>query len=69
MANGRDFDRPGTYHIQVKGNLDSRWSDWFGGMGITAMDNDETLLAGQVTDQARPRRSPINAASAREDGP
>ena len=52
MANGREFDRPGIYHIRVKGNLDTRWSDWFGGMCISHTDNDETLLAGQVTDQA-----------------
>jgi hypothetical protein len=52
MTNGREFDRPGNYHIRVKGNLDTRWSDWFGGMCITHEKNDETLLAGQVTDQA-----------------
>jgi hypothetical protein len=52
MTNGREFDRPGTYNIRVKGNLDPKWSDWFDGMAIQAQPDDETLLTGQVADQA-----------------
>jgi hypothetical protein len=52
MSNGRGFDKPGIYHIRVKGNLDQRWSDWFDGFGITPQTGDETLLAGPVADQA-----------------
>jgi len=34
MSNGRKFDKPGIYHIKVKGILDRKWSDWFGGFDI-----------------------------------
>lgn len=40
-----------VYQIRVKGNLDPQWSDWFDGLAITPQANDETLLAGPVTDQ------------------
>ena len=40
------------YRIRVKGRLDKRWSDWFNGFVITYPADDETLLAGQVPDQA-----------------
>jgi hypothetical protein len=52
MANGRRFDKPGIYHIRVKGTLDQRWSDWFDGLSITPQPGDETLLSGPVADQA-----------------
>jgi hypothetical protein len=52
MTNGRNFDKPGIYHIRVKGNLDQIWSDWFDGFTITPQPGDETLLAGPVADQA-----------------
>jgi len=52
MTNGRIFDKPGTYHIRVKGNLDQKWSDWFDGFSITPQPGDETLLAGPVADQS-----------------
>lgn len=40
------------YRIKVKGHLDRRWTEWFGGLTITLEDNGETLLTGQVADQA-----------------
>ena len=52
MTNTRKFDKPGIYHIRVKGNLDQRWSDWFDGFTVTAQPGDETLLTGPVADQA-----------------
>jgi hypothetical protein len=52
MTNGRPFDRPGAYRIQVKGILDCKWSDWFDGFVITPQPDDETLLVGTVKDQA-----------------
>ncbi len=45
-------NKPGRYEIRVKGHLDSRWAVWFEGMTITLEDNDNTLLSGQVVDQA-----------------
>lgn len=44
---------PLYYEIKVKGLLDvSRWSDWFAGLKLTPLENDETLLAGTLPDQA-----------------
>ena len=40
------------YQIKIKGHLDRRWTKWFGGLSITLEDNGETLLTGQVADQA-----------------
>jgi hypothetical protein len=40
------------YEIRVKGHLDDRWADWFGGLTITLKDNGDTLLTGPVVDQA-----------------
>ena len=45
-------DEPGLYEIRVKGHLDARWADRFGGMTITLAENGETLLTGPVIDQA-----------------
>ena len=40
------------YTIQVKGHLDERWSDWFDGLEITNLENGETMLYGDIVDQA-----------------
>ncbi len=40
------------YQIKVKGHLDRRWTEWFGGMTITLEENGYTLLTGPVVDQA-----------------
>jgi hypothetical protein len=45
-------DEPGLVEIRVKGHLDARWADRFGGMTITLAENGETLLTGPVIDQA-----------------
>ena len=49
------LDRPEIYEIQVPGELDQQWSDWYGGMTITVGrdDNDQpvTTLTSTV-DQA-----------------
>ena len=51
MSNEKDSE--GTlYDIKVKGNLDSKWADWFDGFVLTFPGNDETLLSGRVADQA-----------------
>lgn len=51
MTNGQGYGTPAFYQIRVKGSLDQSWSDWFGSLTITQQDG-ETLLAGQVIDQA-----------------
>jgi hypothetical protein len=56
MSNGRnpktDPGRPMIYQIRIKGHLDPRWSERFGGLTITLEDNGDTLLSGPVVDQA-----------------
>ena len=47
-----DHYGPGFYEIRIKGHLDDRWADWFGGMSITLEDNGDTLLTGPVVDQS-----------------
>jgi hypothetical protein len=47
-----DMDRPQQYEIRIRGHLDERWSDWFGGMTVTLDDSGDTLLTGPVVDQA-----------------
>ena len=44
--------QPIVYEIRIKGHLGSQWTDWFGGLTVTLEDNGETLLTGQVVDQA-----------------
>jgi hypothetical protein len=43
---------PEHYEIRIKGHLNDRWADWFGGLAITLEDNGDTLLTGPVVDQA-----------------
>ncbi len=41
-----------VYRIRLRGQLDSQWTDWFGGLTITREENGDTLLTGPVVDQA-----------------
>ncbi len=43
---------PEYYEIRVRGHLDERWSDWFGGLRLAQLAGNETLLAGPLPDQA-----------------
>lgn len=47
-----EHDDPRLYEIRLKGHLDERWADRFGGMTVTLAENGETLLTGPVIDQA-----------------
>ena len=38
--------------IRIEGRIDEHWSDWFEGLMITRTDGGETLLTGEVSDQA-----------------
>ena len=51
-ASTEDHYEPGLYEIRIKGHLEGRWADWFGGLTITLEDNGDTLLTGPVIDQA-----------------
>lgn len=52
MTDGREFDEQAIYQIEVKGNLDQKWSDWFDGFTISLQADGATLLTGPVADQA-----------------
>jgi hypothetical protein len=39
------------YEIRVKGHLDSRRSEWFGGLTMTNLESGETILTGPIVDQ------------------
>ena len=43
---------PGYYEIKVRGHLDQSGSEWFGGMTLTHLEGDVTLLSGPLPDQA-----------------
>lgn len=51
MTSKQVYESPSFYQIEVKGNLDESWSDWFDGFTLTQQEG-KTLLAGQVIDQA-----------------
>ena len=40
------------YEIRVLGRLDSTWSDWFDGLEMRPCGKGETILTGNVADQA-----------------
>jgi hypothetical protein len=41
-----------SIEIRVKGQIDRDWSDWIGGLDISYTDEGNTVLTGQVRDQA-----------------
>jgi hypothetical protein len=43
--------QPTVFRIQISGQLDPRWADWFDGLTIT-LDGGDTLITGPVVDQA-----------------
>ena len=49
-------NRPNVYQIVVRGTLDARWSNWFGGLAIArGIGNDGrpvTAISGAIVDQA-----------------
>ena len=51
-ASTEDHYKSGLYEFRIKGHLDDRWADWFGGLTITLEENGDTLLTGPVVDQA-----------------
>jgi len=38
--------------IRVKGQIDYRWSEWFGNLAIISVGQEQSLLTGIVPDQA-----------------
>ena len=40
------------WEIRLRGHLDARWAEWFGGLKITQEGDGTTVLRGPVADQA-----------------
>ena len=36
--------------IRVRGLIDESWSEWLGGLALTANEHGETVLTGQIAD-------------------
>ena len=51
MAKPIKYSTPAGYRIRLKEQLDDTWSDWFENLELST-ENGETILSGQVTDQA-----------------
>jgi hypothetical protein len=45
-------EKVSVYEIRVRGHLGGCWSEWFGGLEITNLENGEALLSGEIMDQA-----------------
>ena len=43
---------PEYYEIKIKGHLDQTWSNWFAGMTLTHLNDNQTRLSGMLSDQA-----------------
>jgi hypothetical protein len=56
MSDKQTYDKKNNQHqcyeIRIKGHLDDRWTEWFGGMTVTLEEDGNTLLTGPVIDQA-----------------
>ena len=52
MDRNRPSPGSGLYQIRVRSVLDEKWMDWFDGLAITQVNQNDTLLAGWVMDQA-----------------
>jgi hypothetical protein len=46
------MDRPTTYRIRIRGQLDSQWSAWFDGVEVAEASGGETTLTGLLPDQS-----------------
>ena len=40
------------FEIHVKGQLDSKWSEWLEGLEVKLLENGEMILIGPIIDQA-----------------
>lgn len=47
-----DISHPRIYQIRLEEHIDPHWTDWFEGLTITSKNNGDTIITGQVIDQA-----------------
>jgi hypothetical protein len=43
---------PASYRIRVHGRLGPEWAVWFEGLTLSWQEPDQTVLSGQIVDQA-----------------
>jgi hypothetical protein len=43
---------PEYCEVKIQGHLDPHWAERFGGVELTHLEGDETLLSGSLPDQA-----------------
>ncbi len=48
----RDGASGGRYEIRFGGHLDPAWAEWFDGLALEHLPNGETVLRGELVDQA-----------------
>lgn len=41
-----------VYEIRIEGHLPEHWSDWFEGVAVHNLKNAETIITGELSDQA-----------------
>jgi hypothetical protein len=46
------MDRPTTYRIRIRGQLDSQWSAWFDWVEVSEASGGGTTLTGLLPDQS-----------------
>ena len=51
-AAGLSHSDGGLYEIHVRGQLNSRWSEWLEGLEVRLAENGEMILYGPIVDQA-----------------
>ena len=44
--------KPHIYEIQIAGLISENWSDWFEGLSIQHASEGNTILSGELADQA-----------------
>lgn len=47
-----DHSKTALYEIRIKGHLSDQWAAWFDGLIITLTDDGDTILSGNIIDQA-----------------
>ncbi len=52
MPVGLTLEKPYFYEIRIEGQITDRWSDWFEGLTIRNVPDDDTILSGMICDQA-----------------
>lgn len=48
----QDVEKTMVVEIRIKGTLKPDWSDWLEGLFVADQANGETVLSGQIPDQA-----------------